>query len=208
MLILLELIENVRIFFTKVNNKKRIQSTICFIAVIVLSACSHSPKESANSKTTVVNMQRDEAKAKIIKKTPLVPATPVKLQDAVFTGLNLTHDQGKQRFSQFTIDQTKNAVIKYKIYQDLNPSLTVFRSKQDIANVLWGIKKANLNVNQVDVIVTNSITEQSGTTTEKQILNVVFTKDSIQKTDFESYNTDNILYIANKILFKDPSYVW
>ncbi|MDP4162367.1 MAG: hypothetical protein Q8898_04605, partial [Bacillota bacterium] len=83
MLILLELIENVRIFFTKVNNKKRIQSTICFIAVIVLSACSHSPQESANSKTTVVNMQRDEAKAKIIKKTPLVPATPVKLQDAV-----------------------------------------------------------------------------------------------------------------------------
>lgn len=67
-----------------------------------------------------------------------------------------------------------------------------------------GDKKGHFMVKSVELISNQSQADQSGNSVQKKILDVTYLNESINKTDFESMNTDNLLSMADNVTYIDP----
>lgn len=182
--------------------------TISFSIMLISTACSHNQVAPENH--IEKNKQQEEKEEKLpMEKVEEAPktekATPDKIKSAVFETLGFNSIEGEQKISEIVIDNEDKIIIKFIPDANVSENLLSFSIQKDIANILLGIKNSNVTVKSVQLISSQPTTHQTGNTAHKEIVNVTYNKETIDKIDFESFNTDNILSMADTVTYLEPA---
>lgn len=167
---------------------------------VMLSATACSQNQEENEKQQTV--QESTEKAVVMEQ-----ATPEKIKNVIIQSLGYNQEKGEQKISDVVIDHDDHIMITFNPDANASGNLLPFTIQQDISNILWGIKKSNLKVTSVQLIATQTTTDQSEIIVPKEIVNVTYSIETIKKIDFESMNTDNMLSLADTTSYLEPGLV-
>jgi hypothetical protein len=143
-----------------------------------------------------------EAKKKAEQETP-----EYKLNKGISKVLGKESNREGKRISALSIDDSGNIVVNFKGDENLTENLTVTGIKMDVSDVLKAIKKSKVALNSVNVITTYSMVDQYGNAEESEVVNVTYSKATIDKINFENFSYKNIYTIADSVSFIHPQFL-
>lgn len=123
---------------------KRILLVAISISIMLISAaCSHNQATPNNiEKDKQQAAQKKAAPTAKMDETQTKKATPDNVRSAVYEQLGLPPEKGAQKITDVVIDHGDHIIINFTPDANANESLLPYTIQQDIANILWGIKRA------------------------------------------------------------------
>jgi hypothetical protein len=104
-----------------------------------------------------------------------------------------------QRINSIEIDSSVPPIISvsWAINMNLTDNMTILGAKLDVKEILQAIKESGFDFQSVNLTATYSMVDMYGNSTEKTVLTLVYSKDTINKINFDTVLTDNMYLLAD-----------
>lgn len=162
-------------------------------------------QEEANKKKAEEEAKKKAeaaAKKKVEQETP-----QSKLIKAVTKAIGKESNREGEKLSKLSIDPAGNIVVKFKGDDNLTENFIVSGIKMDIADVLKAVKQSGVAFKNLNVIVTFSMVDQYGNAKESDVVDLTYSKATIDKINFENFSYKNVYAIADVVGFVHPQFV-
>jgi apolipoprotein N-acyltransferase len=214
--------------------KMLLLSLICLVLMIIGISLSPDTKESADTEKKVTQKAPDEtkkkeeaqkkaeaeakkkaeqeaaAKKKAEEEAKLIAQneTPqTKLTNAITSALGEKSNREGKKITASTLDSNGNILVKFKGDENITENMTVTGIQMDISDALKAIQKSNVPYNKVNVITTYSMVDKFGNAKESDVINLTYSKATIDKINFDNFDRKNIYSIADTVTFVHPQFV-
>ncbi|MDQ0414573.1 DUF308 domain-containing protein [Mesobacillus stamsii] len=156
-------------------------------------------KEEAESKAKA----EEEAKKKAEQETP-----DYKLKQAVTKALGKESNREGDKITKLTFDQeTGNILVNFKGDENFTENMTITGVQLDIKDTLKAIKTTGVAFNNINIVVSYSMVDQYGNAEESKVIDLDYSKDTIDKINFDNFNTDNIYTVSDIVNFVHQAFV-
>ena len=151
-----------------------------------------------------VTGQKDQVEKVPTKTAVIVTATETpteivlinELKNKVASALG-TSNRNVDRLSDIILTDDKYIVVRWSINDNLSEELIIGSAKRDVLKILKTIHDSNFDYMGVRTIGTFPMTDVYGNSTEKNVVNVEYTKNTIDKINWDGFLPDNVFTIAD-----------
>jgi hypothetical protein len=159
-------------------------------------------KKKAEQEAAVKKKAEEEAKLKAQNETP-----ETKLTNAVTSALGEKSNREGKKITNLFLNSNGNILLRFKGDENITENLTITGIQMDIRDALKAIQKSNIPYNKVTVITTYSMVDKFGNAKESDVINLTYSKATIDKINFDNFDRKNIYSIADTVTFVHPQFV-
>jgi uncharacterized protein YxeA len=159
-------------------------------------------KKKAEQEAAAKKKSEEDAKLKAQNETP-----QTKLTNAVTSALGEKSNREGKKITASTLDSNGNILVKFKGDENVTENMTVTGIQMDIRDALKAIQKSNVPYNKANVITTYSMVDKFGNAKESDVINLTYSKATIDKINFDNFDRKNIYSIADTVTFVHPQFV-
>lgn len=169
-------------------------------------------KKKEDTEATVKKIVEEEAAAKAkaeeeAKKKAEQETPEYKLNQGITKALGKKSNRDGEKLTELTFDQaTGDILVKFKGDDNLTSNMIVTGVRMDIKDTLEAVKKSGVTFNNVHVIVSYSMVDQYGNAEENDVVDLIYSKATVDKINFENFLTDNVYTVADIVGFIHPEF--
>lgn len=152
-------------------------------------------EEAAAAKKAEEEKAKAEEEAKI--QTP-----EYKLNAAVKKAIG----KDKEKLVELTYDESQNIYVKFKGDDNLTANMIVTGIQGDIKGILENVKKSEVPFNDINVVATFPMVDQYGNESEDDVVDLLYTKATVDKINFDNFLTDNVYSVADIKAYIHPEF--
>lgn len=114
----------------------------------------------------------------------------------------------KDKLVELTYDATsQNVFVKFKGDDNLTANFIITGIQSDIKDILKNVKESEVPFNDINVVTTFPMVDQYGNESESDVIDLLYSKVTVDKINFDNFLTDNVYTVADIKAFIHPEFI-
>lgn len=128
------------------------------------------------------------------------PSSPEEQLQADIIAVLGDNNRGIERISEYWYDPEDGLIyVRFAINDNLTDNLRRYGAKADVLDILEQVSHSSPYYSGIDILGTFSMVDQYGNISESVVISLYYSRETIERINFENMLTDNVYAIADNV---------